>query len=97
MRTCDAAVLVLRETKNTAVGQGDDGLIHAIAERAGLICATRSGAGCVCATEQAVLNALTRQPGELVPGRTLARRSRLVRVFFLREHAPEWALKASGA
>lgn len=60
MRCCDAAVLVLRESKNPAVGSGDSGLCHMIAERAGM---GHDGWW----TEKKVLDNLSRQPGELVP------------------------------
>jgi hypothetical protein len=89
MRTCDAAVLVLRESNNPAVMWGDGGLLHMIADRAGLKTASRSWK-----TEDAVLRNLSREPGELVAGTTLtAAGNRRVRIFWLREHAPAWALR----
>lgn len=80
MRICDAAVAVLKETGNPAVMWGDSYLLHTIAERAGARCAHRGGR-----TERAVLEALTRQPGELKAGFTLAAHNRLVRIFRLPE------------
>lgn len=77
-RICDAAAEVLRETNNPAVMAGDVGLLHMIAERAGL---GHNGP----ATEQQVLNALGKTPGELVPRRTRGFRNRLVRIFRLPE------------
>lgn len=62
-RICDAAVEVLRETGNTAVMWGDVALLHRIAIRAG-----RPSRG--ARTERLVINALSRQPGLLEPGRT---------------------------
>lgn len=88
MRTCDAAVLVLLETDNPAVMWGDEGLLHLIASRAGL--RTR---GRAWKTSDAVLDNLTRQPGILVSGHTLLGNGRRVRIFWLPEHAPAWAVK----
>lgn len=84
MKTCDAAVLVLRESDNPAVMWGDAGLLHMIAKRAGLKAKSRGWM-----TEEAVLNNLSRQPGELVAGHTVAARGRRVRCFWLPEHAPQ--------
>ena len=89
MRTCDAAVLVLRETRNPAVMWGDEGLLHSIAERAGLRCRGRSWR-----TSDRVLENLARTPGELVPAKTIATiagADRAVRIFYLPENAPAWA------
>lgn len=86
LRVCDAAVLVLRETDNPAVMWGDTGLLHKIASRAELPSRDRAWK-----TENAVLNALSRQPGELVSGYSRANvsgRQRAVRSFWLPEHAP---------
>lgn len=83
MRVCDAAVLVLRETKNPAVMWGDSGLLHLIADRAGIKRKQRSWQ-----TENAVLAALTRQPGDLVPGKALGRGQREVRIFRLKAVLP---------
>lgn len=85
MRTCDAAVQVLRETDNPAVMWGDEGLLHLIARRAGLQVAGRAWQ-----TSVAVLNNLARCPGELVPKQVKGHsggRERWVRIFFLPEHA----------
>jgi hypothetical protein len=87
VRVCDAAVLVLRETDNPAVMWGDSGLLHLIADRAGIRSRQRSWQ-----TETAVLNALSKQAGELVSTHTLGPYGRTVRIFYLREHAPKWAL-----
>ena len=84
MRTCDAAVLVLQETKNPAVMWGDEGLCHLIAERAGLRTVGRAWL-----TSDRVLANLSRQPGELVSGTTLTGGNRRVRIFWLAEHAPK--------
>jgi hypothetical protein len=84
-RVCDAAVEVLRETDNPAVMWGDSGLLHLIANRAGVKSAKRAWI-----TEDRVLNALSRQPGELVPGTTCSGGgNRRVRIFWLPEHVPE--------
>lgn len=83
MRICDAAVEVLRETGNPAVMWGDSGLLHAIADRAKARCRGRAWK-----TEEAVLAALSRQPGKLVPFKSLSMHGHSVRVFALPEHAP---------
>lgn len=83
MRTCDAAALVLRETANDSVMWGDEGLLHMIAARAGLRCAGRAWR-----TSNAVLNNLTRQPGELIAAQNVLANGRLVRIFYLPECAP---------
>lgn len=63
---------------------GDSGLLHLIAERAGMI-----SRGKAWKTEEAVLQALTRQPGELIPCTTLGPTgNRRVRIFYLPEHFP---------
>lgn len=80
MKTCEAAVLVLRETGNPAVMWGDEGLLHMIADRAGLRTAGRSWR-----TSDAVLSNLSRCPGELVACTTLTGRGRRVRIFRLPE------------
>lgn len=86
MRACDAAVLVLRETGNPAVMWGDSGLLHAVADRAGL-----KSCGRAWKTEAAVLDALSKQPGDLVPALTdIYDGGRRVRIFFLPERAPGW-------
>ena len=83
-RICDAAVDVLKETDNPAVMWGDSGLLHLIAERAGLPHQS-------WLTEGRVLNALSKTPGELIAGTTLGFRGRRVRIFWLRGNEPEWA------
>ena len=83
MRTCDAAVAVLRETKNPAVMWGDNGLLDLIGARAGLT--TR---GRYPYLHYHVMNNLARQPGELVAGTALGC-SRRVRIFYLPEHVPD--------
>lgn len=84
MKTCDAAVLVLRESDNPAVMWGDTGLLHMIATRAGLKAKDRAWK-----TEDAVLRNLSRQPGDLVAGHTREAHGRRVRCFWLPEHAPD--------
>ena len=84
VRTCDAAVLVLRETDNPAVMWGDEGLLHLVAKRAGL-----RAQGHAWKTSDAVLRNLSKQPGELVSGHTVGPHGRRVRCFWLSEHAPE--------
>jgi len=86
MRVCDAAVAVLRETGNPAVMYGDSGLLDQIAERA-----NQKGHEAAHPTLRwkRVLDALTKQPGELVPGLTATPDDRYrMRVFWLPEHAP---------
>lgn len=81
MRICDAAELVLRETGNPAVMWGDDGLLHHIAKKAGI---ASNGPR----TADNVIAALSRQPGNLVPGFTpgpAGMKSRMVRIFRLKE------------
>lgn len=81
MKTCEAAVLVLRETGNPAVMWGDEHLLHMIAERAGLRAQKNSWH-----TSKAVLNNLARCPGVLVPKRTRCH-THWVRIFRLPECA----------
>jgi hypothetical protein len=83
MRVCDAAANVLRLTDNPAVMWGDSGLLHAIAELAEISTRARSWQ-----TEHAVLDALAKTPGELVPRYTTAVRGRRVRIFYLPECVP---------
>jgi hypothetical protein len=89
MRTCDAAVAVLRETGNPAVMLGDEGLCHMIANRAGLRTCGRAWK-----TSDRVLVNLSRRHDGLVAGTTLCH-TRRVRIFWLPEHAPSWATEAS--
>lgn len=79
MRICDAAEAVLRETDNPAVMCTDTGLCGLIAERAGAL------KRCSATTERAILNALSRQPGRLVPGYARSCHNRRVRKFSLPE------------
>ena len=83
IRVCDVALAVLRETNNPAVMWGDCGLLDTIYVRAGLK-ETRY----VPVRWSRVMNALTRQPGELVPGYTLIGPKRYVRIFWLPGHEP---------
>lgn len=90
-----AAALVLRETKNPAVMWGDDWLLLQIARRANARCLHRwTGTGTWSenggmSITNAVLNALSRSPGELIAGYTYyGAWKRPVRVFYLPEHAP---------
>ena len=83
MKACDAAVEVLRETGNPAVGYGDVGLLHMIAQRAGMRCRSRAWR-----TEKNVLNALDRTPGILVK-RYFRTRYKTGRVFYLPECVDE--------
>lgn len=80
LRMCDAAVLVLRETDNPAVMSGDAGLLHAIATRAGAKCRGKS-----VWTEFAVIDTLSKTPGELVPALTQGAHGRTLRIFRLPE------------
>jgi hypothetical protein len=87
IRVCDAAVAVLTETNNPAVMWGDTGLLHMIAKRAGL-----PSKGRAWMTEDAVLRALSRQPGSLIAGLTRGPsevRGRRVRIFWLPGYEPE--------
>lgn len=84
MRVHEAAFQILTETNNPAVMWGDTGLLHLIAERAGLRSKDRAWK-----TENAVLAALSRQPGSLVSGHTVTGRGRRVRCFWLPGHEPE--------
>ena len=82
MRVCDAAVAVLRETKNPAVMWGDCGLLDLIAERAGY--------GSIdeypWQRHRKTLAALAKRPGILVKRKTYAGERR-VNIFKLPEHA----------
>ena len=91
-RICDVAAEVLRETDNSGVMWGDIGLLDMIAERAGVV-VKRSKYRIVCplAKHERVINALSRCPGELIPGTTLIGRRRRVRIFWLPGHEPKWA------
>ncbi len=88
VRTCDAAVAVLRETNNPAVMWGDEGLCHEIANRAQL-----RSCGRAMKTSDCVLANLARCHDGLVAGLTTCHGRRRVRIFWLPEHAPKWALE----
>lgn len=90
-RICDAAVEVLRETKNEAVMWSDDGLLSDIADRAGIVSDPTKH---FFHLQEQVLAALSKTPGELVPSKTShPRKKSQVRIFWLPECAPPWALK----
>lgn len=74
----EAAVEILRETKNDAVMWGDTSLLHMISDRAG--CGHDGWK-----TEIRVLNALSQSPGPFVERKTRIGNGRLVRVFRLPE------------
>ncbi len=79
MKPWEAAVEVLRETKNPAVMWGDSQLLHDIATKLGW----KHDAW---HTEKRVLDALTRNPGSLIPKMTMSHtgpgcRERAVRIF----------------
>lgn len=78
MKAHRAAVEILRETDNPWVMAGDLKLLHAIAERAGL--GVRGGRH----TPPAVLDALSRDPGPLIPDHVRRGDGRRVRRFRLR-------------
>ncbi len=80
MKIWEAAIAVLQETDNPAVMWGDVGLLHSIAERAGLQIPVTTK---LFVTEQRVLNALTRTPGRLQATYTTTGRGRRVRIFRL--------------
>lgn len=79
VRVCDAAEQVLRETDNPAVMCTDTGLCGLIAKRAGRVKSNPAR------TERAVLDALSKQPGNLVAGYGLSFHNRWVRKFSLPE------------
>jgi len=66
-RICDIAERVLRETNNPAVMWGDSGLLDMIAERSGRWIDGEHP----YKRWQRVLNALSKQPGNLLEGRSL--------------------------
>ncbi len=83
-RICDVTAQVLRETDNPAVMYGDAGLLDLIAVRAGVKCPSWPPT----IGWQRVLNALSRQPGELVNSWSVeAHSNRRVRCFRLPEEA----------
>lgn len=83
MKTWQAAVAVLRETKNPGVMWGDAGLLDTMHSRAGLKPMNHP-----LARWKAVLDNLSKCPGILVAGTTLVGIKRRVRIFWLPEHAP---------
>lgn len=83
MRTCDAAVAVLRETENQAVCWGDEGLLHLIAEKAKL-----KSCGRAWKTSDRVLANLSKCHDGLVAGHTTLASNQRVRIFRLPENAP---------
>jgi len=83
MKAWEAAVEVLKETDNPAVMWGDGSLLHMIAAKLGWKHEAMK-------TERRVLNALSRNPGLLVP--SLVRGHRILRVFRL----PESFIKQHG-
>lgn len=83
MRTCEAAVEILRETKNGAVMWGDERLLHMIAARAGL---KARGRGPL--TSDRVLANLSRRHDGLVAGHTTLCNDRRVRIFWLPGNEP---------
>ncbi len=79
MKAWEAAVAVLRRTKNPAVMRGDAQLLHDIAEEMGW-------PHDAWKSEKRVLDALTRDPGILIPKMTMSHtgpgsRERAVRIF----------------
>lgn len=82
-RIREAAPIVLRETKNTAVMWGDCGLLDEIAERADPSLIKLHP----MLRHEIVLDAL-RSCAALVPGIVRVGQTRRVRIFFLPEHAP---------
>lgn len=84
VRVCDAAVSVLRETKNPAVMVGDSFLLHEIANRAKIRSAQQGWK-----TEHNVIAALAKCPGDLISRMILGVHNKLVRIFYLPECAPK--------
>lgn len=74
----EAAIAVLRETDNSAVMWGDEGLLHLIADKLGWPHAAWE-------TSDRVMAALNRTPGQLVKGKTVLGNGRVVSVFRLPE------------
>ena len=94
-RICDVAEEVLRETGNPGVMWGDSGLLDTIAERAGskprAPIRLRGGATIEdhpLSRWRRVLDALSRQPGNLVQRRSYAGSVGYVRSFWLPGDAP---------
>lgn len=84
MRCCDAAIEVLRESKNPAVMAGDYGLLHMIAERLNW---EHDGPR----TTDRVIKALHKTPGDLVRKYTRGCRNQKTSIFILPEKASEYA------
>lgn len=76
MKCWEAAIQVLKETGNPAVMWGDLYLLYLISERMGWD--WQHGK-----SERKVLNALTANPGELMPVKTVTGKNRVVRKFKL--------------
>ena len=89
-RICDVAERVLRELEQPGVAYGDSGLLDEIAKRAGVV--VKRGRYALpnhpLDRWQRVLNALSRQPGNLVQRYFRLVGKRVGRVFYLPEHAP---------
>lgn len=77
MKISEAAIAVLRRTENEAVMCGDSMLLHMIADEMGW-------EHHAWKTEKRVLDALSRNPGELEPGYVLLWNNRRARIFRLR-------------
>lgn len=77
MKMHEAAVLVLKDTKNDAVMAGDGTLLHQIAIKAGRM---KEGEP-YWLVEKRVLDALSHDPGKLLPGKTIEAHGRKVRIF----------------
>ncbi len=77
---------------------GDSGLLDVIYRRAELRARGRTKQGCDTHPLDrwaAVLNNLTANPGPLIKGVVETPNGRKMRIFWLPEHAPSWALKAA--
>jgi len=82
MRICDAAEQILRETSNGAVTIEDTGLLDLIAERAGRLREKEIPLD----AHARIINALSKQPGNLNPSYTRGAHSvRRIRLFSLPE------------
>jgi hypothetical protein len=75
-----AAADILRETKNTAIGYGDSGLLH-------LVCARLGWPHEGPLTEHRVLNAIDRHHDGFLHKRWFRARNKPARVFYLPEEA----------
>ncbi len=82
MKVWEATLEILRETDNAAVMYGDTVLLHKIAVRAGLKYRTNVNPfRAHGAMNKKVLDALSHNPGPLVPGFTLVGVAKRVRIF----------------